>query len=132
MKKPLALKDDFLKNLENMVYEIKGKHGIQIEMRSNNTIKSIVIPDELKKDPEFAAKLIESLNEAILMVSEQFAEEMRANFFEAIANLREQGNFTEDDLLDAFENDEPNDDETDDDTDDDDANNDGDNDSNPS
>lgn len=104
MKKPVLIKENFLKNIINNVYEVNGKYGIKFEMRHNNTIKSINIPEEVKNDPEFINKLVEAINESIAMVSEQFAEEVRDNFMKEFAKMKEKGeDFDDEDFLETLD-----------------------------
>ena len=114
MKKTDYFRQEFKRRFHENIYEINGKYGIRLEMHHDNTIEAIHLPDGFFEEDQPLEKLISAINDAIITVSEQFADELRDTIVDTMHHIAETGeipNFN----LDNLEFDEEEDDDSEDD-----------------
>lgn len=117
MKKTSFFRNEFKRRFHENIYEINGKFGIHIEMHHDNTIEAIQLPDGFFEQEQPLEKIITAINDAILTVSQQFADELRDTIMVTMKHMAETGEIPDFDLdnLDLEPDEEDYDDEEDED-----------------
>lgn len=98
MKKTSFFRNEFKRRFHENIYEINGKYGIRIEMHHDNTIEAIQLPDGFFEQEQPLEKIITAINDAILTVSQQFADELRDTIMVTMRHMAETGEIPDFDI----------------------------------